>query len=227
MTKRPSPRVGVVIPAWNEASRLGPVASAVLAYDGLELCVVDDGSTDETARVATEAGAIVITHDANRGKGVAIRTGIQWLLDRGFEAGVFLDGDGQHLADELPLFVECWEQTGSDLVVGNRMAGRAKMPLYRRVANQMSSKLVSRAAGCRISDSQCGYRLLSAGLMRRLLGHEDARFEFESGMIIDAVRSGFSYAEVPVSCVYLGHASRFRPLADSGRVIGLLWRWRR
>ncbi len=209
---------------------MGPIIEAVIAQ-GHTVLVVDDGSTDNTAEVAAEAGAEVARHEHNLGKGEAIRTAARWLLERGYGAGLYMDADGQHLPAEIGRFVECYNDSQPDLIIGVRMAERAHMPWLRRMANMASSRLVSRAAGRPITDSQSGFRLLSAKLLKQLGEWREGRFELESAMIIDAVRGGFTYAEVAISCVYdPERKSRFRTIVDSFRFLRLvarkLWQWR-
>ncbi len=215
--------VCIVIPAFNEARSIEKVVTASLR-SGMDVLVVDDGSADRTAELASAAGAIVERHARNQGKGVAIRTAATWVLGHGYDAAVFLDADGQHLPEELPRFRECFEQTGADLIVGTRMADNASMPLVRKVANRTSSLMVSLVAGTRVTDSQSGYRLFSRRMLERLASGGGAGFDFESEMIIDAVRDGLKYCEVPISCIYGEEKSHYRPLRDAAQFLSLMVR---
>ncbi len=190
----------VVIPAYNEAATVESVVKEVLASHALPVIVVDDGSIDATAEMAERAGAEVLRHEDNRGKGVALRTAIQYIVDRGYDPALFMDADGQHSPSDLGRFLERWDQTKADLIIGTRMGNPVGMPMLRLFANTSSSIIVSVLAGRWISDSQSGYRLVSRRLLERILdqGGEEG-FEFESEMIVDAVRDGFSYTEVPIT----------------------------
>jgi glycosyltransferase involved in cell wall biosynthesis len=218
-----SEKICIVIPAYNEAQRIGRVLAGVTAL-GMDVLVVDDGSTDGTAEIARGHDVHLIVHERNRGKGVAIRTAIAWLLERGYAAALFLDADGQHLPEEAPRFLEAYGLSGADLVLGSRMRETSAMPFVRKCSNRFSSLLLSRLAGVRVTDGQSGYRLMSARLLRFLQDRGGARFDFESEMIIDAVRMGMKYEEVPISCIYGDKKSHYHPLRDSGEFFSLVLR---
>src|ERR1035438_2678392 len=124
-----------VIPCLNEGAGIAVLVSALRRQVPVVL-VVDDGSTDETALLAKVAGATVIRHERNRGKGAALRTGLSQLFKQGFEWAVTLDGDGQHAPEDLPAFLRCAAQTGALLVIGNRMGNARAMPWLRRQVNR-------------------------------------------------------------------------------------------
>ncbi|MBM4355954.1 MAG: glycosyltransferase family 2 protein [Deltaproteobacteria bacterium] len=215
--------VCIVIPAFNEERSIADVVTRSLR-SGMDVVVVDDGSADATARLAEQAGAQVERHSRNQGKGVAIRTAAAWVLARGYDAAIFLDADGQHLPEELARFQECFENTGADLIVGTRMADNASMPLVRKIANRSSSLMVSLVAGTRVTDSQSGYRLFSRRMLERLRTHGGVGFDFESEMIIDAVRDGLTYREIPISCIYGEEKSHYRPFRDAAQFLLLIAR---
>ena len=192
---------------------------------GWRVIVIDDGSTDGTFDEAQTAGATVIKHATNQGKGAAICTAARQLIQEGYPAAVFMDADGQHRPDEIHRLVDCYVQTRADLVIGCRSDAQHHMPAYRLIANRSSSWCISRAAGRPIRDSQSGFRLLSETMLRDLAQrpHRSARFELESAMIIDAVRAGRNYQEVEISCVYLeGRVSHYRAIRDSLRITWVL-----
>jgi glycosyltransferase involved in cell wall biosynthesis len=215
--------VCIVIPAFNEERSIDRVVRSA-RQSGMDVLVVDDGSADRTAELAEAAGAIVERHGRNQGKGVAIRTAAAWVLRHEYDAAVFLDADGQHLPEELPRFRDCFERTGADLIVGSRMADNASMPRVRKLANRTSSLLVSLVAGTRVTDSQSGYRLFSRRMLERLKDGGGAGFDFESEMIIDAVRDGLRYCEVPISCIYGEEKSHYRPFRDAAQFLSLMAR---
>ena len=150
-----------LIPAWNEAPRIGPVLQGVLAH--LPVLVVDDGSTDETASVAEAAGAKVVRHAYNQGKGAALKTGFAWALERGYGAVLTLDADGQHDPADIPKFLEAHARGAGELIIGRR--NFRVMPFPRPVTTPLGTWLLSRALGQPIYDNQSGYRLYT----RRLL----------------------------------------------------------
>ena len=156
-----------VIPCLNEASMIGSVVPAV--HDHLPtVIVVDDGSSDDTAALAHNAGAEVLRVPSTAGKGAALQTGWRYAHARGFSWALTLDGDGQHAPDEIPKFFRAAEHTSAALVVGNRMAEAAAMPWVRRAVNRRMSRWLSAAAGQPLPDSQCGFRLMDLGVWASL-----------------------------------------------------------
>jgi glycosyltransferase involved in cell wall biosynthesis len=216
--------LAVLIPAYNAAASLPGVIGGVQPYvSSQDVLVVDDGSSDGTREAAERAGVHVVSYPVNRGKGAALKTGFSWALDRGYEAVITLDADGQHDPESVPDFVRKWKESGADLVVGSRMADRRGMPLERVCSNALTSWVISRRAGQRIEDSQSGYRLIVAEVLRRVSLETDG-YEMESELLIKAARSGFRIASVPIRTVYADEASFIHPLRDTGRFIALVWR---
>jgi len=183
-----------------------------------EVLVVDDGSTDGTGDAARGAGADVVAHAANRGKGAALVTAFRTLFGRGCDAVVTVDADGQHLPEEIPRLLEA-ARGGADLVLGTRDHLFAEMVAARRVANRLSSWAISWAAGQRLSDVQTGFRLYTRRVVEAT-GFPETRFDAESAVVVRASRRGFRIVTVPVR---LGFAdgrttSHYRPLVDSLRI---------
>ncbi len=208
------PRICVIIPAYNEGRAIGSVLSEAVST-GLDILVVDDGSLDDTATIARQFEVELIVHETNQGKGVAIRTSIAWALEHKYDAALFMDADGQHDPKEIHRFAECYAATRADLILGSRMHSNEEMPLVRKLSNQFSSHLVSGLAGTRVTDSQSGFRMLSAPLLSQLQAVGGSGFDFETEMIIDAVWRGLRFCEVPISCIYADETSHYHPLKDS------------
>jgi glycosyltransferase involved in cell wall biosynthesis len=209
----------VVIPCLDEAATI----AALVREAGRHLpivMVVDDGSTDGTARLAAAAGAEVIVHPVNRGKGAALKTGLSLAFQRGLSWAVTLDGDGQHQAQDIPALLACAERTGARLVVGNRLRAAAAMPWLRRQVNRWMSRQLSRQAGCALPDTQCGFRLvdLKAWSGLRLAAEH---FEAESEMLLAFLAAGHQVEFVPIQVIGRGTRSHIRPWADSIR----WWKW--
>jgi glycosyltransferase involved in cell wall biosynthesis len=211
----------VVIPAYNAARHLPDVLSRLAAVHPTDATiVVDDGSSDRTAEVAVKANAVVVIHQINRGKGEALKTGFDRALERGHDAIVMLDADGQHPPEFVPEMIAALEHC--DLVLGARPFRFGEMPMERIVTNFVSSVAVSCAANARVRDSQTGYRAFRSDLLRRVR-LDTGRFVMETEMLIKAGRAGFSIGHVSVPAVYADETSQQR-LADQLRVIRLMWR---
>jgi glycosyltransferase involved in cell wall biosynthesis len=209
-----------VIPAFNEEKAVAAVVDGCRRLSPA-VYVVDDGSTDRTGERAAAAGAVVVRHEANRGKGAALGTGMQRAAADGFEAVAFLDADGQHDPGELPALLAAAE-AGADVVVGCRRFD-AEMPLVRRWTNRLTSWILSRLARRRLADSQSGFRVVRVSAWPRLRP-ESARFAAEGEMLVRAARAGLRIAEVPVKTNYAGEGSHVNPLTDAWRFLALVLR---
>src|SRR5271165_5168616 len=182
-----------IIPAYCEARFIADVVRRVMQYVETVL-VVDDGSPDDTAAESETAGANVIRHPTNLGKGAALKTGLAYAISTGAEYFLFLDGDGQHDPADIPGFLDAINGSGFDLVVGNRMLNLESMPLIRRWTNQVMSWQIGRICKMPIPDSQCGFRLARKALLPVLMAPSD-RFEFETESIILAARNRFEMTQ--------------------------------
>ena len=214
-----------LIPAYNEATRVGKVVAEARQHVD-EVVVIDDGSADDTTAVAERAGAKVLRHEQNRGKGGAIGTALEYFGRSDAEFAVLLDADGQHDPAEIPKFVEAAQHVQADVVVGTRMADTKDMPLVRKLTNQFTSWITGKLARQRIPDSQCGYRLLRRTVLKDLQ-FSTARFETETEMLIQASRAGHKIANVPIRTIYggEGRASHIHPLRDTVRFFKLVGRY--
>ena len=208
-----------VIPCFNESPTIGPLVSRLRQHLDL-IIVVDDGSTDETAVKASNAGAIVLRHDRNRGKGAALQTGLSHLHNLGCEWAVTLDGDGQHDPADLPALLQCAEQTGALLVIGNRMGNAEAMPWLRRHVNRWMSRQLSRCAGCPLPDTQSGFRLIHLKSWIHL-PLSAQRFEVESEMLMAFLAAKHRVEFTSIRAIPAARKSRIRPMADSLR----WWNW--
>lgn len=184
--------------------------------------VVDDGSTDETTWQAHQAGALVLFHGRNRGKGAALQTGLAYLLKAGFEWAITLDGDGQHDPADLPAFLDCVEQTGAPLIIGNRMPEASAMPWLRRQVNHWMSRKLSEDAGRLLPDTQCGFRLIHLPTWSAL-PLKARHFEIESEMLMAFLAARHRVEFVSIRVIPGARKSRIHPLRDSFRWL----KWRR
>ncbi|MBN1918856.1 MAG: glycosyltransferase family 2 protein [Verrucomicrobia bacterium] len=218
-------KICALIPAYQEAARIAEVVRGCAQYVA-EVLVVDDGSGDATAERAEQAGASVIVHKRNAGKGAAIRTGFDYVRGHDFDAVIILDADGQHDWNEIPRFVEKANETGAAVVLGNRMSDVADMPRLRRWTNRTTSRILGRLAGQRLADSQCGFRLLRASVLADL-DLKTANYETESEMLLQAAWAGHRIVDLPIRTIYNEAPSHIHKVRDTWRFIRLVLRARR
>ncbi len=208
--------IGAVIAAYNEERHVAEVVTGT-AHHTDAVFVIDDGSTDATAARAAAAGATVIRHDRNRGKGCAVRTGLARVLDGPFTHVLLLDADMQHDPEEIPVLVQCAARGVGDFVVGERDFSRAAMPAARFYSNVIGSRILSCLVGARVGDSQSGFRLIRADLLRRV-PLTSTGYEIETEMIIKLVRAGAILERVTVRrLAYQDARSHMRPVRDTFR----------
>ena len=229
-------QTAAVIPAYQDEKHIGDIVRRT--RERLDhVVVVDDGSTDQTAQRAREAGAEVIVHNQNCGKGEAIKTGLgHWFaaasssssgLDRQIRWVSLLDSDGQHLPEEIDRFMTAAVSAARpSFFIGNRMNNLAGMPFIRRVVNHYMSSQISRVCAQKIPDTQCGFRMVDRQLIPDLLGGGD-RFDYDTEVLIIASRKGYRIESVPITTVYSDQVSKIRPLRDSIRFFELMWRYRK
>jgi glycosyltransferase involved in cell wall biosynthesis len=209
-----------IIPAYFEGKFIGDVVHRVLQYVGRVL-VVDDGSRDDTAKAAEAAGAQVCRHGTNRGKGAAIKTGLEHGAAAEVPFFMFLDGDGQHDPADIPAFFAAMNESDADLIIGNRMTDQASMPLVRRMTNKFMSWQIGAICKMPLPDSQCGFRLARRELLAVLSAPSD-RFEFETESLIRAARGGYRIRSVAIRTIYANQQSKIRPFHDTLRYIRLI-----
>ncbi|MBU1694138.1 MAG: glycosyltransferase family 2 protein [Verrucomicrobia bacterium] len=222
--ERQRQKVAVVIPAYREEKRIGEVARVVRA-EGWDLIVVDDGSDDRTAEVAGQGGAMVIRHERNLGKGIALNDGFVYAREHGVEVVVTLDADGQHRPEEIRRFVEAYVRTGIPVLIGNRMADTRGMPRIRRWTNRFMSWWLSRLMGQYVPDTQCGFRLYRSDVIPYIEASSE-RFAAESEILLHVARRGIRIGAVPISTVYGDERSKVNPLADTIRFFRMIRRYR-
>jgi glycosyltransferase involved in cell wall biosynthesis len=223
--------VAALIPALDCEATIGAVVRGTLAQLPRVL-VVDDGSHDRTADAARAAGAEVLRLPANRGKGEALRSGLRALRERGVTHALTLDGDGQHLPDDVPALLRASAEAPRALVLGARRAEPGSVTRVRAFGNRFANRWVEIACGARLEDTQSGFRVYPID-ETLALGCRAKRFAFETEVVIRAVRAGLPIRSVPVRVWNPPpgeRVSHFRGFSDSVRivftVIGLLLRVR-
>ena len=195
---RSLPRVCVLIPAYNAASTLAPVIDEVKKHIDTVI-VVDDGSADDTMRVAREHGAETLRHEVNKGKGEALKLGFERATELGFDAVVTVDADGQHDPGEIPRLIEAYSAGDPKTVVlGSRVEQLPQMRRIRRISNRAGTALISKLAGRPIQDSQTGFRLIPVAVWNKVQ-LRGSRFEAEAEFLITVCRLGYPLREVSVT----------------------------
>lgn len=221
--QRQAAKTVVLIPAYREAQQIGDVVRRVRQQLDAVL-VVDDGSPDDTADLARRAGAEVIVHAQNAGKGAAIKTGFRLLLERGVDYVLILDGDGQHLPEEIGYFLSAAADGQWGMLIGNRMHATDGMPILRKLTNQFMSWMISRYCKQPIPDSQCGFRMIHRDVIPHLFCESNA-YDYETEMLLIAARQGHRIGSVPISTVYGDEQSKIHPVRDGMRFLKLLRRY--
>ncbi|VVB60796.1 UDP-N-acetylglucosamine--dolichyl-phosphate N-acetylglucosaminyltransferase [uncultured archaeon] len=191
-----------VIPCYNEETTIGSLVVKTKRYVDT-VVVVDDGSSDRTMERAKNAGAVVLSHLKNKGKGAALKTGFAFALEHDFDYIVTIDGDGQHNPVEIPAVLGNVMNNGHDISIGYRVGNDTEMPFWRRVGKRVLDYTTSLGAGGFVTDSQCGFRAFNKkaveAIAPKLRG--DA-FSVESEQLIKAHESGLKVINTNVTCKY-------------------------
>ncbi len=197
----------VLIPARNEAQKIFIVVKQVrdLGYDVL---VIDDGSKDETAALAREAGAKVLSHAINRGQGAALKTGVEWAAQNEFEAVVFFDADGQMMAAEIKNFLTALAEPGVDAVLGSRFLGTAKdIPFGRLVILRLALVFTRFITGLKLTDVHNGFQAWRLDALAKIHLVQD-RMAYASELLQEIADKKLNYREIPVTIEYTEYSRR-------------------
>jgi len=223
-------KICAVIPTFNNQSTIGRIVVETQREID-DVLVIDDGSTDETARLAGNAGAYVIKGLRNRGKGNSLRIAFRYALANNFDAIITIDADLQHDPSEIPKFINQYRTDKSKIVIGNRMQGNEKIPPIRYGPNRIGAYLFSWLIGCPVEDSQCGFRLYDHEVMENIPVLNDG-FEAEADILLKAGKRGYNIGFVPIRAIYFSdnrHKSYYRPIKDTFRIsiiflMNLFWK---
>lgn len=216
-------KIAVIIPAYNAGTTIAELIERTSRFvDREDIVIIDDGSCDQTSEIAGGTGAVILRHEANRGKGEALMTGFRYAEKRDYPAVITLDADLQHDPECIPDFIR--RASGfSGIIIGTRRRNLKIMPFGRWLSNTLTSAIVSVLAGQSIRDSQSGYRLITAQVLKRVK-LDSRRYDLESEILIKAKRKGFEIAETPIETIYAGGKSSINPPFDTVRFIRLMWR---
>jgi glycosyltransferase involved in cell wall biosynthesis len=209
----------VCIPAYNEEEIIAEVITKCKKFSD-KIIVCDDGSTDNTSKIAQQEGAIVINHKKNMGKGAALRTLFKISLEFKPDVIITIDGDGQFLPEEIPKLVQSMKTNNADIVIGYRFSENADMPKYRQFGNTVLDKITNLASDLPYRDTQSGFRAYSKKAVERISFFSDG-FGADSEIIIDAAKKGLKIVEEPVKVIYkTGHkTSTKNPISHSSDVL--------
>ncbi len=215
-------RACAVIPAYDAERMVGDVVRDVLRVwpERDAVFVVDDGSRDGTAAAARAAGARVLVHPKNRGKGAALRTGMAAAASAGFDVAVTIDADGQHPAREALVLLDA-DADPKALVLGVRDLARDGAPRANRISNAISNGFLSLFSRRLLRDTQCGLRRYPLPLTLTLGGRDDG-YAFEAEIILRAIAAGVRLVEVPVRVIYPPAGERvthFDSVRDPARIV--------
>jgi len=213
----------VLIPAYNAGLTIFELLKKISQFaNKSDIVVVDDGSEDGTFAIAQRAGAVVLRHETNKGKGEALKTGFRYALKENYRALITMDADLQHDPKSIPDFIRMTDKTNG-IIIGTRKRNLKIMPFARWLTNNLTSAIVSVLSGQSIRDSQSGYRLISIQVLKDVK-LESKKYDLESEILIKAKRKGFRIDQIPIKTIYGEGKSFIHPLIDTGRFIKLMWR---
>ncbi len=221
-------KICVLIPVYNAQWTIGSVLRKVQSL-GIDTIVVNDGSLDETKKVALGHGVHLLEHPFNLGKGAALRTGFQYILQKDYQVVITLDADGQHDPSEIPSLLKILQDIQPDILIASRAAEFGRMTFLRRFWNLLGAKAVSRLCHSDITDSQSGFRLIQTRVLKEV-ELSTSGFEMELELLIKACKKRFTVLSVPIIIQKIDGtgSSHFRPVMDTWLVCktflrGLLW----
>lgn len=205
----------ILIPVYNESKNIGRVVNAVRAKK-FDCIVIDDGSIDGSGAMAKAAGATVLAQEFKQGKGYSLQRGFEYVLTQGYDGVIVMDGDAQHDAQDLSLFIAEANIHPNSIITGNRMHNAQGMPLVRYTTNRLMSLLISWACRQSLPDTQCGYRYIGRDVLKNITLRCNS-FEIETEMLIEASRKGFKIYSVPIKTIYGDEESHIHPVKDTIR----------
>ena len=210
-------RICVIIPTYNESKAIAGLINQIRKL-GLKVIIIDDGSKDDTVKIAASSGAEVLRNESNVGKGASLIKGYNFAFAQGFDAVISMDGDGQHSCSDIQAFIQKAEVSQSAVIVGNRMVMIKEMPALRVITNRFMSALISLIVKQQIPDTQCGFRLVRKEVLAQM-DLSTSKYETESEVLIRAARLGFKIESIPVKTIYTGQKSQINPLIDTLRFL--------
>lgn len=197
-------KIFIVIPAYNEGTVIASVIEEVRSAGYQNIIVVDDGSQDDTTKNAKETGAVVLTHSLNRGKGAAVKTGMEATKLLGADIAITIDGDGQHNPKDIAEMITKLHK-GYDVVMGSRLKECKGMPWYKIIHNHIGNMAVYILYGLWVSDSQSGFRAYSKKALSEINTKTD-RYEYDSEVIYEIKKNKLKFIEIPIEVRYTAYS---------------------
>lgn len=216
-------KVCIVIPAYNEENTISDIIDEAKKYSE-DIIVVDDGSSDDTYKLAKKSGAFTLRHVVNLGVGSATVTGNNYAVSRGCDVIVNLDSDGQHSSSAIPKGVELLESEGYDIIIGSRfLDSTKKMPDILKLGNKFLTLANKIIFGSDISDTQSGFRIVKADAWKKLspvsMGYSICS-EISASIGIKRLK----YAEIPIETIYLD-TFKGTTILDGIKIFASMLRW--
>lgn len=200
------PKIVVIIPIYNESKVIADVVSGVRKANYEHIIIVDDGSADNSFEVIQKLPVIALRHRINRGKGAALRTGIEAAKMLQADIVITIDGDGQHEATDIDNFVQAFQKQHVDVVLGVRQIEKENMPITRKVANWIADKVTFVLYGINIQDTQSGFRGFSARAIHLIKTRSNA-YSYESEVLREMKKHRLSYTDVPIHVRYTAYST--------------------
>lgn len=215
--------IWIIIPAYNEAKRIGPVIDKIKAYSK-NIIVVDDGSSDNTSSISKQHKAIVLDHIINLGKGSAAKTGCDYAINKGANILILIDADGQHDPQEIPRFIKALKS--SDIVFGFRKFNK-NMPAIYKIGNNLINLATYLLYNIRLKDTQSGYRAFTKKAYQKLRW-KSSDYSMESEMIANLGKSRLRYRQIPIDTIY-SEKYKGTTILDGIKIVFnmILWRFKR
>ncbi len=213
----------IAIPAYNEESTIRKVIKSIPPkikdIKKIETIIIDDGSEDNTGKVAEKYGAIVLRHLINRGLGGAIATALEYAKINNYDLLITLDADGQHEPKDIPIFINSIRVNKNDVVIGSRWLNGSDAPLSRIFINKIANFLTFFLCGVFSTDSQSGYRAFSKNAIQKVNLHTSG-MEVSSEIFSEIYKNKLKYGEVPIKAIYTKYSkAKGQRLSDAPDVL--------
>lgn len=223
-------QVTVVLPSLDPDEKFLTVVDGLISAGFEDILIVNDGSSPGRLhyfeRAAEHSAVTVLTHETNRGKGRALKTAFEYILQSrpASRGAVTIDGDGQHLTEDILACAEAMLEQGDRVILGCRDFDAPNVPPKSRSGNKLTRRLLLLGCGIRLSDTQTGLRAVPRQFLAPFCGVRGERFEYETNMLLEMKRRGIAFSEVPIQTVYEGknEGTHFRPVVDSLKILRLI-----